>query len=103
MVAAADAVVPSNFPVPVSEPLRFTATAANREATVFLILTGCYLGYLPARYARHWIDAGTVMKAILPEYYTETVEYRSITLRTGPPNLVLETFWKLLHHSDSPS
>jgi len=95
MIAAADAVAPTILPLPQSESLRVTATAADREGVAFLILTGCYIGYLPSHYARQWVERRT-MRALLPEICHHRQEYRAITLRGGHPNLVLETFMELL-------
>jgi len=94
-IATADAVTPASMPAADSAPLRVTATATDREGVAFLILTGCYIGYLPTHYARQWVDRG-MMRALRPERYTQRVEYRAITLRSGHPNLVLETFMDLL-------
>lgn len=99
IVEAADAVAPVNLLASTAASPRVTASAADREGTAFLILTGCYIGYLPTHYASQWVDRG-MMKVILPEYYTQTVEYRAITLRTFQPNVVLDTFWRLLQDGD---
>lgn len=95
MIAQADAVAPPLPPLPESETLRVTATAADREGVAFLILTGCYIGYLPSHYARQWVERRT-MRALLPDSCGQTLEYRAITLRDRHPNLVLETFMELL-------
>lgn len=98
-IAAADAVAPASMPVTDSVPLRVTATATDREGVAFLILTGCYIGYLPTHYARQWVDRG-MMRPLRPDHYTQSVEYRAITLRGGHPNLVLETFMGLLRDGE---
>lgn len=95
MVADADAVASG----PGAGPLRITATAADREGVAFLILTGCYIGYLPSHYAKQWVDR-QAMRALLPGDYVQTREYRAITLRGRHPNLVLETFLTLLHREE---
>lgn len=98
-IATADAVTPASMSAVDSAPLRVTATATDREGVAFLILTGCYIGYLPTHYARQWVDRG-MMRALRPERYTQRVEYRAITLRGGHPNLVLETFMGLLRQGE---
>jgi len=96
-IAAADAVAPSSLAN--EQPLRVTATAADREGVAFLILTGCYIGFLPTHYARQWEERGQ-MRAIRPDLYTQTVEYQAVTLRSGHPNLVLSTFLNLLERHE---
>jgi LysR family transcriptional regulator, transcriptional activator for bauABCD operon len=95
VIATADAVAPTNALGSETAPLRVTATATDREGVAFLILTGCYIGFLPTHYARQWEDRG-LMRAIRPDRHTHSVEYRAITLRSGHPNLVLSTFMELL-------
>lgn len=99
VIAAADAVAPAGQMVPELTALRVTATATDREGVAFLILTGCYIGYLPTHYAKQWVDRGQ-MRPLCPERHTATVEYRAITLRSGHPNLVLETFMGLLREGE---
>jgi LysR family transcriptional regulator, transcriptional activator for bauABCD operon len=93
--ARAEAVAPATQTAADSAPLRVTATATDREGVAFLILTGCYIGFLPTHYARQWVDRG-LMRALNPDRHVQSVEYRAITLRGGHPNLVLETFMELL-------
>jgi DNA-binding transcriptional LysR family regulator len=45
------------------------ATVNNMEAAARLILSGVYLGYLPAHYARRWEEAGD-LKPLLPSELT---------------------------------
>ncbi|MBB5374446.1 LysR family transcriptional regulator [Acidocella aromatica] len=92
-IAEADAVAPSGL---AGMPrLRITATATDREGVAFLILTGCYIGFLPTHYARQWEERG-LMRAIRPDLYVQAVEYQAVTLRSSHPNLVLSTFMRLL-------
>jgi DNA-binding transcriptional LysR family regulator len=48
---------------------RGSATVNNMEAGAQLILSGEYVGYLPAHYARQWVAKGE-MKALLPDELT---------------------------------
>jgi DNA-binding transcriptional LysR family regulator len=93
LLANAEAVAPSAPTSPAG--LRVTATAADREGVAFLILTGCYIGFLPTHYARQWVERG-MMRALKPALYNQSVEYQAVTLRSGHPNLVLATFMELL-------
>ncbi|MBK1663339.1 LysR family transcriptional regulator [Rhodospirillum rubrum] len=98
-VAAADAVAPTLERHGAAETLhrglKVTATATDREGVAFLVLTGCYLGFLPTHYARQWVERG-VMRALLPQTHHYSVEFAAITRKGGHPNLVLETFLGLL-------
>jgi len=96
-ITEADAVAPSGLAG--TPQLRVTATAADREGVAFLILTGCYIGFLPTHYARQWEVPG-LMRAIRPDLYGQTVEYQAVTLRGRHPNLVLSTFVRLLHEQE---
>lgn len=92
IIAAADAVAPAGL---TGLPLRVTATATDREGVAFLILTNCYIGFLPTHYARQWEDRG-LMRAIRPADYVRHVDYQAVTLHAGLPNLVLATFMNFL-------
>jgi LysR family transcriptional regulator, transcriptional activator for bauABCD operon len=99
-IAGADAVAMSGLAGP--SPLRVTATATDREGVAFLILTGCYIGFLPTHYARQWEERG-MMRAIKPEFYAYTAEYQAVTLRAGHPNLILSRFMELLARVEQPT
>ena len=98
VIAQADAVAPSSQMAKQQAPLRITATATDREGVAFLILTGCYIGFLPTHYARQWEERGMV-RAIDPERYSEQVEYQAITLKSGHPNPVLASFMEILQET----
>ena len=98
-VEMADAVAPAQPQVPeamhVYQSLNTTATATDREGVAFLILTGCYVGFLPTHFARQWEERGT-MRPLLPATHRYKLEFRAITQKGAQPNLVLETFLALL-------
>ncbi len=98
-ITDADAVALSGLAGP--PQLRIAATATDREGLAFLILTGCYIGFLPTHYARQWEERG-LMRAIKPTLYAQTVEYQAVTLRSGRQNPVLSTFMKLLDETEPP-
>jgi DNA-binding transcriptional LysR family regulator len=75
--------------------LNTTAIATDREGVAFLILTGCYIGYLPEHYARQWVDAGQI-RAIKPQQCYYSTDYQAVTRKGGRPNLILDTFMKEL-------
>lgn len=97
VIAEADAVMPSGLAASpyAGLTLRVTATAADREGVAFLILTGCYIGYLPNHYARQWQELGR-MRAIRPETYEQRVDYQAITQRGRKTGLILATFMELI-------
>ncbi|MDP5291598.1 LysR family transcriptional regulator [Oceanimonas sp. CHS3-5] len=68
------------------------AHANDREGILFLVLTGCYLGYLPDHYAAPWVQAGR-LRALQPGF---TTHFCAITARSRRPGLVLDTFLETL-------
>lgn len=99
MINQADAVSPAYAKIAKNrtnyQHLNTTAIATDREGVVFLILTGCYLGYLPVHYARQWEQAGEI-RAIKPEQYHYNTDYQAAIRKGGRPNLILDTFLKEL-------
>ena len=96
-----DAVQPS-YPLPEAarEPhawLNGTASASDREGAAFLILTGCYIGYLPDHLAAPWVNAGRLRGLAVSggEYSTPFV---SVMRRDRRPHRVLEAFLDALAH-----
>ncbi|WP_377811822.1 LysR family transcriptional regulator (plasmid) [Azospirillum sp. A29] len=92
-VEAADAVAPTQAQLP--HELNNTATATDREGVAFLILTGCYVGFLPIHYARQWVERG-MMRALLPGTYRHALEFQVVTKKGAQPNLVLDRFLEVL-------
>lgn len=90
-----DAVVPAYAQTPeikaCYQQLKPTATATDREGIAFLILTGRYIGYLPAHLAAQWVDVGK-MRALLPEKYNYSTQFSAITRKGARSNLVLQTY-----------
>lgn len=50
-------------------PFYWTAVTAHMEGTALLICGGGYLSFLPAHFARQWVDKGT-LRAIAPDRFT---------------------------------
>ncbi|MGQ9367980.1 LysR family transcriptional regulator [Azospirillum sp. ST 5-10] len=99
-VEAADAVAPTQAQqapdaVRLQHTLNTTATATDREGVAFLILTGCYIGFLPTHYARQWVERGA-MRALLPNTHRYSVQFQAVTKKGNQPNPVLERFLDLL-------
>ncbi|PWC32028.1 LysR family transcriptional regulator [Azospirillum sp. TSO22-1] len=99
-VEAADAIAPTRAQPPpeaadLQQALNTTATATDREGVAFLILTGCYVGFLPTHYARQWVERGA-MRELLPDTHRYSLEFHAVTKKGTQPNLVLERFLDLL-------
>jgi DNA-binding transcriptional LysR family regulator len=75
------------------QDLNTTATATDREGVAFLILTGCFVGYLPTHYAKRWVLSGQ-MRALCEQKFKFITEYHIVLRKGTKPNLVLETFLK---------
>lgn len=104
-VAAADAIAPTRAQPPpeaadLQHGLNTTATATDREGVAFLILTGCYVGFLPVHYARQWVERGA-MRELLPASHRFSLEFHAVTKTGGQPNLVLERFLDLLEAGET--
>ncbi|MES1926692.1 LysR family transcriptional regulator [Salinisphaera sp. T31B1] len=94
-IEAADAVVPAQA-LPAAgqrriEALNASATATDREGIAFLVLTGCYIGYLPEHFAQRWVDAGR-LRRIRPAQLFYRIDYAVITRQDRRPHRVLDTF-----------
>ncbi|AWK89557.1 LysR family transcriptional regulator [Azospirillum thermophilum] len=105
VLAAADAVAPTEAQqvpdaIGFQRALTATATATDREGVAFLILTGCYLGFLPTHYARQWVERGA-MRALLPDSHRYSLDFHAVTKKGAQPNLVLERFLALLKQTET--
>ncbi|MFA5120877.1 LysR family transcriptional regulator [Zavarzinia sp.] len=67
------------------------ASVENMEAQAHLILSGCFIGFLPEHYARSFVAAGR-MQAVAPERFTLPSEVFLATPAVGKPNMVVSTF-----------
>lgn len=100
-LAEYDAVIPG-YPLPkvardAHALLNGTATASDREGAAFLILTGCYLGYLPDHLAEPWVAAGRLKPLAIPSCHYLT-SFVVITRRDRRFHRVLEVFLNALGH-----
>ena len=71
--------------------LKIGATATDREGIAFLILSGCYIGYLPEHYAERWVQKGKLSPVDLGNYIFKTY-YFTIFRKAAISNLIIETF-----------
>jgi DNA-binding transcriptional LysR family regulator len=66
------------------------------EAFALLILSGCYIGFLPEHYADVWESKGE-MRRIQPKRYGAVVSFASMTARGRPATLTQTAFLGKLH------
>ena len=86
---------------PLTAGLTSTATARQVEGVAFLILSGGYIGYLPASYAERWVVSGR-MRSIMPETYRLNTKIELVTRRGAALTLVGQTFADLLQETTRP-
>jgi len=82
--------LPADQVLPVT-PLRASATAHHMEAVAHGVLAGTHLGYLPAHYARPWLDSGK-MRALHPETLHYAVQHSLITHIGHPQSEAVRAF-----------
>ncbi|MEW2917373.1 LysR family transcriptional regulator [Ruegeria sp. ANG10] len=80
---------------PVSRGLRSTATAHQIEGVAMLVLTGCFIGYLPEGLADIWVRQGR-MRSVGNGRFDQKSHITLVRKRGDEPNLVVKTFTELL-------
>ncbi|MDH7795015.1 MULTISPECIES: LysR family transcriptional regulator [unclassified Beijerinckia] len=60
--------------------------AFHIEAMAMLVLTGNYVGFLPAHFARYWVERGE-MRVMRPDLYQVHTTYGFATRRGRPPSV----------------
>lgn len=98
-VAKYDAVIPA-YPQATKikqqqKLLKPAATSTDREGIIFLILTGCYIGFLPTHFAQRWVSEGT-LKAIQTDQRKFFTHYSAIMRKGKRTDYILDTFLKAL-------
>jgi DNA-binding transcriptional LysR family regulator len=71
------------------------------EAFALLILSGCYIGFLPEHYASVWERSGE-MRRLLPKRYEALVSFASMTARGRPQTQAMSAFLACLHRGVHP-
>jgi DNA-binding transcriptional LysR family regulator len=78
------------------------ATVDNIEALAILLISGAYLGFLPAHFARQWVKTGE-MHQLAPDSLQLVSPFDVITRRGIAPPPILEAFLEDLaacsHHA----
>lgn len=73
------------------QALDCAATATDREAIAFLILTGEYIGFLPEHFAANWVEKGQMI-ALAPHQMQFTVTLAIATRKGRRQNLIADCF-----------
>lgn len=71
------------------------ADAYDQEGTAMLIMSGCYLGYLPDHYARAFEQAGT-LRPLRPDLFQYQCDFAAIHRRSPTPSVVVRRFMDCL-------
>ncbi|WP_030071345.1 LysR family transcriptional regulator [Halomonas alkaliantarctica] len=103
-IASYPAIMP-RYPLPNSareahDALNLQASASDREGTAFLILTGRFIGFLPAHVAAQWVNAGK-MRAIDAATLRYQIPFVMITRNDRRPNRVIDAFLRFVKRSAS--
>jgi DNA-binding transcriptional LysR family regulator len=77
------------------QKLKTSSTANDREGVAFLIMTGCFIGYLPTHYAAQWIQQGK-MKPLCESHFHYTTDYAVIHKKNAPTNYLVDAWFKEL-------
>ncbi len=78
---------------------KIDATVSDREGVAFLLMTGCFIGFLPTHYAENWVRDNS-FRRLLPEHFGYTTHYTAITRNGYRDNLVLNTYLEALRGTD---
>lgn len=73
------------------------AESPEIEGMARLVLTGCYIGYLPTHYAENWVSSGQ-MRALLPQQTSLTATIVQITPKSTEKPRILDIFLKCLNN-----
>ena len=95
LIQQQEAIAPAYAQIPETrahyQSLKTTATATDREGVAFLIISGCYIGFLPTHFAKRWVEKNEI-RALKPDHYGYSTQYQVVTKKAQPANLILETF-----------
>ncbi|WP_282610291.1 LysR family transcriptional regulator [Pelagibius sp. Alg239-R121] len=81
--------------------LKRSADAYDEEALAVLILSGCYLGFLPDHYAKRFVDSGS-MRCLRPEEYHYRSSHSVVVRRSPQPSRLVQEFLDCLRRIHSP-
>ena len=75
-------------PAALRQPTAFTE---DMDAAMMLVLSGCYLAFLPTHFAESWENNG-IVRSVLPHVFSTEIEFHLITKRGGRDNNVVDVF-----------
>lgn len=78
--------------------MKLTAISYFYDSRLALILSGCYIGFLPEMYAAPYIARGEIV-AVAPKLRSYTLGVAVICKKTSQPNKPRELFLHVLHQS----
>ena len=71
------------------------ATVEMMESQLILILSGAFMGYLPAHYAEDWVARGS-LRALSDDRYSYDSTFFLVTQRGGSENLLVKRFCSIV-------
>ena len=71
------------------------------EASVMLILTGHYIGFLPEHYARAWLERGELVSLFPDRFFRHSTFHAITAVGETHPSSALQTFMDCLHDTRS--
>jgi DNA-binding transcriptional LysR family regulator len=80
--------------------LQRKATVSDQEAVLSLVLSGCYIGYLPNHYAANFVNQGLIRQIDYPASIYE-VQFVAVHKQTSVLSRLVSTFMEALHLSHS--
>lgn len=76
------------------------ADAYDEEALAALILSGCYIGFLPDHYAKSLVERGE-MRRLRPDVYHYQSDHAAIVRRSPAPSRLIREFVKCVRRAHS--
>ena len=70
-------------------------TVYDQEAIAHLLLSGCYIGYLPEHYAKAFVEQGLI-RAIRVDVFNYECEFFSISRKSPKPSRAIDTFLRCI-------
>jgi DNA-binding transcriptional LysR family regulator len=71
--------------------LQSASAAHNMESVALLVLSGCYIGFLPEHFAQGWVEAGR-MRAVLPDDLHYVNVFTCMTRKRNTPSRIEKQF-----------
>lgn len=78
---------------------KIKATVSDREGVVFLLMTGCFIGYLPSHYAQKWLTTRTLREIPLDKF-SYTTQIMAVTKNEINADLIVHNYLSALKDAD---